>query len=290
MENLKKIANLLWYKFILRLLDDESSIKSIFGLVVKCLLMLLVVAPPIMTKYFILQTTLTKVDLWVVLATFAVQFSNYIYDKLHTQSSANKHANAHADKIAIKEEKIMDYIVKRNRQKKGKAAAIDEKFIETILVYIRSKVAYTLKDHMETRINATLLAFTDDTGQYMKIISRAETHRKSKTPRKTTELVANDAIKSRCHKVIHNFKPNGKPYGSGFSPNPSNYRSILAIPIILDLTDEGCGPSCLGVLTLDSKTPYDFYSKDDLLVNQIMPVITLILGEIRDQLPHVQCN
>lgn len=140
-----------------------------------------------------------------------------------------------------------------------------------VLEWIRKVAQVHVADYEGSCVQVTLLVFTDDQGSKMKIEDRTTNARPAGKVVPAQEVMAYYVAKSGKHRCINDFLRDPHPFEkSGLSGSDPPYRSILLIPL---LDTQGGGPdNCMGVVSIDSTQPYQFWpGGGGALVQKVSP-------------------
>ncbi|WKB52951.1 hypothetical protein [Eleftheria terrae] len=152
-----------------------------------------------------------------------------------------------------------------------------EASLREVLEALRYEVCELIGDSGGKGTDATLLVFSDPTGQRMEVLARTDTSRPTRRPVDAHRLLAYYVGTDGRWMAEHHF---GRARGSPFKPVratspgvPAPYKSILFIPIVVSdpAPSSNTGVSdaasavdrCIGVVCVHSEKPYRFWRWGD---------------------------
>lgn len=210
--------------------------------------------------------------IWISIISFVCLVYNFSYDRIVTAFKAKRTKR----KLLIQlSDDVRGTIsgfsqhLRLNKPKEDQEHVRDAR--RKVLEWIRKVAQVHVADYEGSCIQVTLLVFTDDQGSKMKIEDRTTNARPSGKEVPAQEIMAYYVAKSGKHRCINDFPKDPHPFAkSGLSGSDPPYRSILLIPL---LDTQGGGPdNCMGVVSIDSTQPYQFWpGAGSTLVQKVSP-------------------
>lgn len=134
-------------------------------------------------------------------------------------------------------------------------------------------------------LQCTFIGFEGDAAERLRVFSRAKDTRPIAIDVPTDQTIAFYVAMSGRYFVVNDLKSQKIFPQRGLSHPKANYRSIMLIPVIV-------GPQsrkrCVGVVTLDSPRPCEFWGDiGDSLATQLIPFVHILTFVMRNGYPAV---
>jgi hypothetical protein len=276
-----------WHQVLPKAFQTHLSVGRILCLVVKILAVVFIAASPIWIDYAEKgEISLDKTIMYTSLLVAAL-FIIWAYDNFRDSRATNRIKRNHEMRVALEHNRATGKFGEVITLKSGPVNIQKrDQLIDFILTCIDHKARTFVDRYEEGYFQVTLMVFLDSQGMQFQIKSRATHSRQTGIAVNARESAAYYVGRAnRGWKAIHDLKNDGIfPYeGLSDKQSPPPYRSILMIPILYEaLTAQGNRQLCLGVLSLDTAKPYEFWGAvGSDLTTQIQPY-SRMLGLLLD--------
>lgn len=159
-------------------------------------------------------------------------------------------------------------------------ARLADKVLSCILHVVKSRIIANADS-----LQVTLLSFSGEHAEGLKIVSRAKDTRPSEIKRKADQTIAYYAAVTGKVVIVNDLRSQPVFPKTGLSSEKATYRSILLVPVI----PHGNGhKDCVGVLTVDSPKPCEFWGDiGDNIATQLIPLVHILTVLMKSGYPRI---
>lgn len=279
-EKFRNAVGFLWHHRLPALLSVSlSPIGLVFG-VLRLTLFVFCSTGPILLTLLADDHSPGRVEYGVTAAIAVALVISWLYDQQSLRRADTAIRTHEEDQFSINLNKVVELTAKNTPLKTGqKPKAGRPEIIGHILKCIEQR-ARLLKPGRETgHFAVTLLAFSDHgTGPKMIILDRSATGAPTgQTSDATQSMAYYVATRNARVRTVHDFRRIDPPFEfrSLTHGGEPNYRSIAMLP--LPTRQVGGQDRVLGVVSLDSEKPYEFWSiEQTTLRTALLPFLTYL--------------
>jgi len=269
-----------------RFIDGPISVWGIISTSLQIMSSVGLIASPFWIGWFLEAKVPTTVAIIAALVLVVLKFLGWLAPKLRAMGSARAVDRRHLDELAVRQfnivkelfEALPDDCLPIDRQWRYR---LSDRIVSTILHIARNKVSGSAAENLQ----CTYIGFDGKNAEKLKIISRAKDTRPITIDVPTNQTIAYYVATSGRYFVVNDLRTQRVFPQRGLSNRKANYRSIMLIPVVIDLTSEKV---CVGVVTIDSPRPCEFWGDvGDSLATQLIPFVHILTFVMKNGYPAI---
>lgn len=269
-----------------RLLDGPLSLWAMVALGLKLLSSIGILTSPFWIGLFLEDRLPTAVAGYAALALVGLRFIGWLAPKVRALGADHADDRRNLDSIATRH---FNTIRELFGAMPPDCLPDDEQWRLRLSDKVSSCVLHVAQHHIgvegASSLQCTFMAFDGDDAKKLRILSRARDTRLQSIEVPADQTISHYVAESGRYFVVNDLKSQSIfPY-RGLSQTKASYRSIMLIPVVVDSTN---GKACVGVVTLDSPRPCEFWGDiGDSLATQLIPFVHILTFVMNNRTPMV---
>lgn len=279
-------AQRVYHHVMPRLLDGPISLWGITSTLLQLVSTVGLFTSPFWIGLFLENTLPTWLAINASFAIVALRLLGWLAPKLRTMGKEHSSTRRQLDELATRQFNIVkelfaalpdDCLPKDDHWR----FRMSDRIVSCILHLAKNSIGGSDAENLQ----CTFIGFEGPNADKLKIISRAKDIRPGSINTRSDQTIAYYVAESGRYFVVNDLLSQEIFPHRGLSHEKASYRSIMLIPVVIDLTS---GKACVGVVTIDSPRPCEFWGDiGDSLATQLIPFVHILTFVMKSGYPTI---